>query len=241
MLSRPFDGTFAVTQVFAHDWPGVEPAGFRYPDGSIGYTPGDGGVAGNWHNGVDYATPCGTPLLAAADGVVSAAGWDTTGFGNRIILDHGDVLTLYAHLNRLDVQAGQQVKAHEQIGLSGSSGNSTGCHLHFSVMSADRRYYYAPDTFFSAALAPFVAVAFSAVAVADLDPPLGWYGQPSARSNRLGGYKKGQQAAFVGWQRGDQETDLQTHGPDNRWFKRGDGAWTASAWWNGNPPDSTPL
>ena len=87
----------------------------------------------------------------------------------------------------------------------------------------------------------FVPLDFSATAMATLDAPLGWYSTPSTGSARVGGYAKDQKADFVGWQRGEQQTDLQTRGPDNRWFKRADGLWTASAWWNGNPSGSTPV
>lgn len=144
-LRRPFDGTYTVTQEYAN-LNDMEPAGYRYTDGSIGYTWRADGVWGHWHNGVDYGLPCGTPLLAQGDGLVVFAGWDTTGFGNCIVVNHSTVATpqsglptgqgyetLCAHLSVLQVRPGAKVKQGQQIGLSGTSGNSTGCHLHNSL------------------------------------------------------------------------------------------------------------
>jgi murein DD-endopeptidase MepM/ murein hydrolase activator NlpD len=83
------------------------------------------------HLGVDYAAPTGTPVRTIGDGVVSFAGWQG-GYGNVIQIDHKDrQSTLYAHLSRIDVRKGQKVSQGERIGAVGSTGASTGPHLHF--------------------------------------------------------------------------------------------------------------
>ncbi|MFV0452950.1 MAG: peptidoglycan DD-metalloendopeptidase family protein [Propioniciclava sp.] len=89
------------------------------------------------HQGVDISAPCGTPIRAAADGVVSHAAWDSSG-GWRLIVDHGRVRgvalqTGYLHAQGYTVRPGQRVHRGEQVGTVGSTGWSTGCHLHFSV------------------------------------------------------------------------------------------------------------
>jgi murein DD-endopeptidase MepM/ murein hydrolase activator NlpD len=83
------------------------------------------------HLGVDYAAPTGTPVRTIANGVVSFAGWQR-GYGNVIEVSHRDnKSTLFAHLSRIDVRKGQRVEQGEFIGAVGSTGLSTGPHLHF--------------------------------------------------------------------------------------------------------------
>lgn len=85
------------------------------------------------HEGIDFNAESGTPVVAAADGVVLSAGWQSD-FGNLIEVDHGDGLTTrYAHLSRMNAKAGSLVKRGERIGAVGSTGRSTGSHLHFEV------------------------------------------------------------------------------------------------------------
>jgi len=85
------------------------------------------------HAGLDFAAPVGTPILAAAGGVVSAAEVNAA-FGNMVVIDHGNGLqTLYAHASRLDVRAGEIVRKGQQIARVGTTGRSTGSHLHFEV------------------------------------------------------------------------------------------------------------
>ena len=85
------------------------------------------------HEGIDFNAETGTPVVVAADGVVLSAGWQSD-FGNMIDVDHGDGLTTrYAHLSRMNVKAGSLVKRGERIGAVGSTGRSTGSHLHFEV------------------------------------------------------------------------------------------------------------
>ncbi len=87
------------------------------------------------HKGIDIAAPTGTPILAAAEGIVNDAGWDDGGYGNFVELRHPDgTLTLYAHASRILVSKGQEVSQGQLIAEVGSTGRSTGPHLHFEVM-----------------------------------------------------------------------------------------------------------
>ena len=92
-----------------------------------------GGGAAEFHPGQDIAAPSGTPVLAPADGRVVEAGWKN-GYGQTVVLDHGNGLTTrYGHLSRVEVAAGQELKRGEELGLVGSTGRSTGPHLHYEV------------------------------------------------------------------------------------------------------------
>jgi hypothetical protein len=123
ILLRPVETRFAVTQLF-----GENPQYYESTNG---------------HNGVDYGVPEGTPVMVAADGVVSRAELDTAtaanskaGYGYHIRVKHSDSsMTLYAHLVKdgILVSTGQNVKMGEIIGRSGNTGRSTGPHLHFEV------------------------------------------------------------------------------------------------------------
>lgn len=85
------------------------------------------------HTGTDIVAPTGTEIHAAGAGVVIMAGWNTA-YGNMTIIDHGNgISTLYGHQSRLDVSEGQAVDANQVIGAVGSTGWSTGAHLHFEV------------------------------------------------------------------------------------------------------------
>lgn len=86
-----------------------------------------------FHNGVDLAAPNGSPILAACDGQVVAAEYNAS-MGNYVMIDHGDGLfTVYMHASMLNVTEGQMVSAGDEIAAVGSTGRSTGPHLHFSV------------------------------------------------------------------------------------------------------------
>ncbi|MEA3000020.1 MAG: hypothetical protein QOH04_2052 [Sphingomonadales bacterium] len=86
------------------------------------------------HPGVDLAGPVGTPIYATADGMVDRAEWNTGGYGNLVEIDHGHgIQTRYGHLTRYIVSAGQHVKRGELIAYMGSTGRSTGSHLHYEV------------------------------------------------------------------------------------------------------------
>ncbi|MDR2525970.1 MAG: M23 family metallopeptidase [Oscillospiraceae bacterium] len=103
-----------------------------------------------FHNGIDLAAPPGTSILAAADGVVVAANSTDSygsGFGYFVKLTHSnEFTTLYAHCAKIAVRTGDEVKQGQVIGFVGSTGNSTGPHLHFSVykngMSVDPMRYF---------------------------------------------------------------------------------------------------
>jgi murein DD-endopeptidase MepM/ murein hydrolase activator NlpD len=80
------------------------------------------------------------PILACAGGKVVRAGWDPTGYGIMVIVDHGNgYQTLYAHLSKLRVSYGDYVKQGDQIGVMGNTGRSTGPHLHFEVRKGSTR------------------------------------------------------------------------------------------------------
>ena len=86
------------------------------------------------HAGIDLSGPVGTPIFATADGVVGRAGWNNGGYGNLVELDHGKgISTRFGHLSAIMVSAGQRVTRGQQIGRMGSTGRSTGSHLHYEV------------------------------------------------------------------------------------------------------------
>ncbi len=86
------------------------------------------------HNGQDFEVPYGTDVFATGDGTIVESGWNSGGFGNCIVIDHGyGYQTVYGHLSVIKVSKGQNVKRGDRIGLSGSSGLSSGPHLHYQV------------------------------------------------------------------------------------------------------------
>jgi murein DD-endopeptidase MepM/ murein hydrolase activator NlpD len=87
-----------------------------------------------FHAGLDFAAPQGSPVYATADGVVELAGNTGNGYGNHVVINHGfSYETLYGHLVRIKARAGQKVRRGEVIGWVGSTGKSTGPHLHYEV------------------------------------------------------------------------------------------------------------
>ncbi len=119
-IHKPFQGRFALSQGFAAN-----------PDFYQQFT--YAGVPLRGHNGLDFAMPTGTRILAADKGVVVKLGEDRQGFGLFVLLRHTWGQTLYAHLRFVTVQYQQEVQAQQVIGLSGNSGASTGPHLHFGL------------------------------------------------------------------------------------------------------------
>ncbi|MCX7792854.1 MAG: peptidoglycan DD-metalloendopeptidase family protein [Thermodesulfovibrionales bacterium] len=97
-------------------------------------------LTGKWslHKGIDIAAPYGSPVRAVRDGKVIFSGY-TDGYGNLVVIDHGDgILTRYAHNRKNMVKEGDRVKAGDIIAEVGSSGLSTGAHLHFEVFLDDK-------------------------------------------------------------------------------------------------------
>jgi len=98
------------------------------------------GQAARNHEGVDIAAPWGTGVYVAAEGSVLRTGYDPAGYGRFVEIRHPNgMTTLYGHLSRLDVASGDAVEAGARIGLVGSTGRSTGPHLHFEVRRGDRQ------------------------------------------------------------------------------------------------------
>ncbi|WP_416669041.1 peptidoglycan DD-metalloendopeptidase family protein [Egbenema bharatensis] len=107
--------------------------GFIWPARGV-LTSGYGWRWGRMHRGIDIAADVGTPIYAAATGVIEFAGWNSGGYGNMVEVRHPDgTMTRYAHMNAIHVRNGQRVSQGEQLGEMGSTGYSTGPHLHFEV------------------------------------------------------------------------------------------------------------
>lgn len=87
-----------------------------------------------FHEGIDFAASIGTPIYVTGDGVVTEAEYNSGGYGNKIVINHGfSYETVYAHLSKIKVKVGQHVKRGEIIGLMGNTGKSTAPHLHYEV------------------------------------------------------------------------------------------------------------
>ncbi|MGD2179863.1 peptidoglycan DD-metalloendopeptidase family protein [Lusitaniella coriacea] len=107
--------------------------GYMWPTTGV-VTSGYGRRWGRMHKGIDIAGPTGTPIVAAAPGEVVTAGWNSGGYGNLVDIKHPDgSITRYAHNSRILVSKGQWVEQGERISLMGSTGYSTGPHLHFEL------------------------------------------------------------------------------------------------------------
>ena len=93
-----------------------------------------------FHPGLDFSAPQGTPIYATAEGTVQTAGNLGNGYGNHIVIQHGySYSTLYGHMSRIKAKRGQRVKRGEVIGYVGSTGKSTGSHLHYEVFKGKKR------------------------------------------------------------------------------------------------------
>lgn len=116
MYRLPFDGVYGISQGF-----------------------GETDTNPNGHTGIDYLCPCGTPVLASASGTVTYVGWMNGGYGYCVFITHPDGnVTIYEHLlTNIPVVPMQHVAQGDVIGYSGSTGNSTGPHLHFEVRDKD--------------------------------------------------------------------------------------------------------
>jgi murein DD-endopeptidase MepM/ murein hydrolase activator NlpD len=116
---------------------GERPAVWPYGDGTFIW-PVRGGVISQGfrpgHRAIDIAAPIGAPVYAADNGIVISSGYSRDGYGGRVIIDHQiDYVTLYAHLSQALVQEGDVVQKGQIIGYVGSTGNSTGPHIHFEI------------------------------------------------------------------------------------------------------------
>jgi murein DD-endopeptidase MepM/ murein hydrolase activator NlpD len=88
-----------------------------------------------WHPGIDIAAALGTGIAAADGGTVTFTGWDSTGYGYRVVISHGNgYSTTYNHLSSIGVRPGQVVGKGQYIAAMGSTGRSTGSHLHFEIL-----------------------------------------------------------------------------------------------------------
>lgn len=125
-----FNGTVVQGGTGKIIWP--VPAGGRLSRGFYGQYPS--------HNGLDIAAPIGTTLVAADTGVVIKTVYSNVGYGIYCIIDHGGYQTLYGHCSALLVSVGQQVTQGQAIARMGSTGNSTGSHVHFEVKNGEYRY-----------------------------------------------------------------------------------------------------
>lgn len=119
-LATPYSGQYVITQMWGEN-PGFY-SRYSYE-----------GVPLLGHNGIDLGTPQGVAILATEAGEVIQTGYEPTGFGHFILLAHPWGQSIYAHLSSISVQMGQQVGRGQTIGISGSSGNSSGPHLHFAI------------------------------------------------------------------------------------------------------------
>jgi murein DD-endopeptidase MepM/ murein hydrolase activator NlpD len=107
--------------------------GYSWPAKGV-LTSGYGRRWGRMHRGIDIAGPIGTPIVAAAPGEVISAGWNSGGFGKLVKIRHADgSVTYYAHNNRILVRRGEYVEQGQQVAEMGSTGRSTGPHLHFEI------------------------------------------------------------------------------------------------------------
>ena len=125
--------------------PGLEPGtpqgpvSFIWPSRGV-FTSGYGWRWGRMHRGIDIAAPVGTPVVAAADGTVTYSRWNSGGYGYLVEVTHADgTTTLYAHNSRLLVAEGEVVRQGQTLSLMGSTGRSTGPHLHFEVRPQGRQ------------------------------------------------------------------------------------------------------
>ncbi|WP_408103982.1 M23 family metallopeptidase [Tolypothrix campylonemoides] len=124
-LPRPIDENLAP--------PSTSATGYMWPAKGV-LTSGFGPRWGRMHKGIDIANGVGTPIYAAAEGVVERAGWNNGGYGYLVDIRHSDgSLTRYGHNSRILVQPGQTIQQGQQISAMGSTGFSTGPHLHFEV------------------------------------------------------------------------------------------------------------
>lgn len=119
--------------------PSIWPSSKRQITSGFGYRRDPFSGSPSFHGGIDISTNFNDPVYAAADGKVQSAEWSRQR-GNYVAIQHGNgIATLYFHLNKILVQKGERVQKGQRIGLSGSSGRSTGTHLHYEVLLNGRQ------------------------------------------------------------------------------------------------------
>ena len=127
LASTPYVGVGGVCSPIGKDWRELVTSEFGWRLDPITGRP-------SGHSGIDLAVPIGTPIRAALPGTVITSTYNKAGYGNYVMLDHGNgLVTLYGHCSQLLARQGQTVEAGDVIALSGSTGRSTGPHLHFEV------------------------------------------------------------------------------------------------------------
>jgi len=114
--------------------PTIQPVNVAYNASGFGWRIDPFSGRNAFHDGIDFASPTGTPIVAAAGGVVIAAEYHHD-YGNMLEIDHGnDIVTRYAHASKLLAKVGDIVKRGQHVANIGSTGRSTGAHLHFEVL-----------------------------------------------------------------------------------------------------------
>ena len=141
-----YDETKGLLQVF--DSP-VDLYWYQYVSSYYGYRKNQSSGAEEFHRGVDIAVPVGTAVYAAHDGIATTAAYDAH-YGNYVVIEKDGYITKYAHMDSLDVNAGQNVSKGEMIGKSGNTGSSTGSHLHIECLYNGA--YYNPLFYFCAGM-----------------------------------------------------------------------------------------
>lgn len=125
----------------------ISPADHFWLTSTYGYRKDPFSGRRTMHHGIDLAGPYGLKIFSTGDGVVTKASYNRYGYGNEVIIDHGfGYVSIYAHLKEIRVETGQKVKRGQLVGLLGSTGKSTGPHLHYEIRKNDRAvnpmYYY---------------------------------------------------------------------------------------------------
>lgn len=131
----PAEGTTAIQPQVKGSVPSLYPVEMQYARKSSGFGSRGAPVKGasTNHKGVDLAAPIGTPIYVTGDGVVTRAGW-ANGYGKVVYVDHGNgIETRYAHMSGFATEAGTPVRKGDLIGYVGSTGRSSGPHLHYEV------------------------------------------------------------------------------------------------------------
>jgi len=128
-IEKPTQGAANVRKLAS-----AAPTKLQWPLKQMKLSSGFGKRASGKHQGIDLQAAWGTPIYAAADGVVVYAGSQISGYGDTLIIRHrGDIATLYAHASTIIVKEGELVTRGQAVGYVGDTGNATGPHLHFEV------------------------------------------------------------------------------------------------------------